>query len=73
MYLSRPGGRLGHGWWLLGTFLLALVGGCVVIGRSGFKPPIKFGLLIFYIPIQMYCLFMVTELVAWTLGATDAY
>jgi hypothetical protein len=73
MYWSRPDGRETRGWWLWGTLLLGLVGGCVVIARSGFKEPLKLGLLVLFIPIQLYCLFMVMECVAWTLGATDAY
>jgi FtsH-binding integral membrane protein len=73
MYWSRPDGRQTRGWWLWGTLLLGLVGGCVVIARSGFRQPLKGVLLVFFIPIQLYCLFMVMEVVAWRLGATDAF
>src|SRR4051812_1835226 len=55
MYWLRPDGRRGHGSWLCGTLLLGLVGGCIVISRSGFKWPLKFWLLVFFIPVQLYC------------------
>jgi hypothetical protein len=73
MYWSRPNGRQGHGGWLVITMLVGIVGGCIMIARSGFKPRLKFGLIVLYVPIQFYCIFTVMDSVALACGATDAY